>query len=61
VLAGNYLIQSEGGDTVMRLNPAAAQEPDPGCPGDYVCPWVDICLVDYDPCQVIDICGIDLH
>lgn len=46
----------KGGDTMERLNDAI-----PGEPGEYVCPWVDICVIDYDPCQVIDICGIDYH
>jgi hypothetical protein len=45
-----------------RLNPAEAEEPvDPICSSDYVCPVIDICGVDYDPCAFIDICVLDLH
>lgn len=47
---------------MKRLNGVApAQAQDPICPSDYVCPVVDICIVDYDPCAFIDICGLDLH
>lgn len=46
---------------MMRLNEAAPGTPEPSCPSDYVCPVVDICIIDYDPCNFIDICGLDLH
>jgi hypothetical protein len=47
---------------MIRLNgsvPGEAQPP--SCPSDYICPLVDICIIDYDPCAFIDICGIDYH
>jgi hypothetical protein len=47
---------------MIRLNGSVPGEPQPpSCPSDYICPWVDICVIDYDPCAHIDICGIDYH
>jgi hypothetical protein len=50
---------TKGGDKMQRLNePTGAEEP--VCPGDqYICSPIDICIIDWDPCQGIDICGID--
>ncbi len=47
---------------MIRLNEAVPGDPgEPVCPEDYVCPIVDVCLIDADPCAFIDICGLDLH
>ncbi len=47
---------------MMRLNGSIPGEPgEPSCPDDYICPIIDICIIDWDPCAKIDICGIDYH
>lgn len=45
---------------MMRLNESIPGDP-VGCSNDYICPIIDICGVDWDPCAFIDICGIDYH
>ncbi|MBU7027201.1 MAG: hypothetical protein HXS48_09680 [Theionarchaea archaeon] len=46
---------------MKRLNPNESIPGEAVCPSDYVCPVIDICGVDYDPCAFIDICILDIH